>query len=171
MSASKVKVLVTDTGSLFEGYPDIERLYTEHVEMVHISDIEGNPALAQGVKVAFYCGAKNTLIFDYKEKGLLPDLGLVCNHGAGVNHMPFARLKEMGLRLTNTPEVLSDCTADEAFGLMIASGRLFAKGRFLALPVSLPFKIMYRHEDMLFIKPAYMLLISTYFNSILSWNI
>ena len=50
------------------------------------------------------------------------------NFGVGFNHIDIEAAKELGIRVTNTPEVLTDCTADLAFALLLAVARRVCEG-------------------------------------------
>jgi len=52
-----------------------------------------------------------------------PRLKLVANMAVGYNNIDVATAKQLGIAVTNTPEVLSDTTADLAFGLLLATAR------------------------------------------------
>ncbi|XP_067938974.1 glyoxylate/hydroxypyruvate reductase B-like [Watersipora subatra] len=118
----------------YEGISELEQIVYSQVTIVTAKQLEANPEEGKGIKVAFYVIHRGgELILEYKEKGLLPDLGLICNHGVGVNHMPFDKLRSLGIRLANTPDVLSDSTADMALALMLASGRRLKLGMEIAM--------------------------------------
>jgi lactate dehydrogenase-like 2-hydroxyacid dehydrogenase len=54
----------------------------------------------------------------------LPDsLRIIANPSAGTDHMDVAAANDRGLIVTNTPGVLTDCTADLAFLLILAACR------------------------------------------------
>jgi lactate dehydrogenase-like 2-hydroxyacid dehydrogenase len=50
---------------------------------------------------------------------------IVANFGVGVNNIDLEAAKEAGVAVSNTPDVLTDATADLAIGLMIAATRRF----------------------------------------------
>ncbi len=50
------------------------------------------------------------------------------NFGVGFNHIDLDAAKAAGLVVTNTPEVLTDCTADIAMVLMLAVARRIGEG-------------------------------------------
>ncbi len=52
-----------------------------------------------------------------------PRLKLVANMAVGFNNIDVAAATRLGIAVTNTPGVLSDTTADLAFGLLIATAR------------------------------------------------
>lgn len=58
----------------------------------------------------------------------LPNLKLICNWGVGYDSIDIEAAAKHGVAVTNTPEVLNDCVADEAWGLMIAVARHIPQG-------------------------------------------
>ncbi|MDB0018161.1 D-glycerate dehydrogenase [Planktomarina temperata] len=50
-------------------------------------------------------------------------LKIVANHSVGVDHCDFPALKSRGIVVTNTPDVLSDATAELAMLLMLGAAR------------------------------------------------
>lgn len=58
----------------------------------------------------------------------LPNLKLICNWGVGYDTIDIEAAKARGITVTNTPEVLNDCVADLAWGLLIACARHIAQG-------------------------------------------
>lgn len=53
----------------------------------------------------------------------LPDLGLIANFGVGYDAIDVAAATERGIKVTNTPDVLTDDVADLAVGMLIAATR------------------------------------------------
>lgn len=59
-------------------------------------------------------------------------LRVVSNFAVGVNNIDLAEAARRGIRVCNTPDVLTDATADLAFGLLLAAARTFSDAeRFL----------------------------------------
>lgn len=52
-----------------------------------------------------------------------PRLKIVANHSVGVDHCDLPALKARGITVTNTPDVLSDATAELAMLLMLGAAR------------------------------------------------
>ena len=50
------------------------------------------------------------------------------SNGVGFNHIDLDAAKSAGLTVTNTPEVLTDCTADLAMTLLLAVARRAGEG-------------------------------------------
>lgn len=62
----------------------------------------------------------------------LPNLEIVTNFGVGYDTTDVVQAAARGIRVTNTPDVLTDCVADTALGLMLDVFRRFgAAERFL----------------------------------------
>src|ERR1043166_730318 len=57
----------------------------------------------------------------------LPKLEIISVFGVGYDGVPVAYCRERGIKVTNTPDVLTDDVADVALGLVLMSGRGFAK--------------------------------------------
>ncbi len=58
----------------------------------------------------------------------LPRLRHVASYGVGVNHIDLDACRRRGLLVTNTPDVLTDATADHAMALLLAAARRVAEG-------------------------------------------
>jgi lactate dehydrogenase-like 2-hydroxyacid dehydrogenase len=62
----------------------------------------------------------------------LPDLRAIVNFGAGYDSSDIATARQQGIRVSNTPDVLTDCVADLAVGLLIDTlRRVSGADRFL----------------------------------------
>ncbi|WP_242344934.1 2-hydroxyacid dehydrogenase [Anaeromyxobacter terrae] len=53
----------------------------------------------------------------------LPALRHVASYGVGVNHLDLDACRRRGVLVTNTPEVVTDATADHAMALLLAAAR------------------------------------------------
>lgn len=58
---------------------------------------------------------------------------IIGNFGVGYNNIAIQAAKEQGIIVTNTPHVLTDCTADIAMLLMLMSARRAAEGERMVL--------------------------------------
>lgn len=56
---------------------------------------------------------------------------IIANHSVGVDHCDLAALKARGIVVTNTPDVLSDATAEIAMLLLLGAARRAAEGDML----------------------------------------
>ncbi len=52
-------------------------------------------------------------------------LKIVTNYAVGTNNMDLEAARELGIKIGNTPDVLTEATAEIAFGLMICAARNF----------------------------------------------
>ncbi len=57
-----------------------------------------------------------------------PRLKIIANHSVGVDHCDLPALKARGIAVTNTPDVLSDATAEIAMLLMLGAARRAVEG-------------------------------------------
>lgn len=58
----------------------------------------------------------------------LPKLEVVSVYGVGTDAVDLVHARENGIRVTNTPDVLSDDVADMAIGLLLSAARLIPRG-------------------------------------------
>jgi glyoxylate reductase len=61
-----------------------------------------------------------------------PNLKLLANFGAGVDHIDLAAARARGMAVTNTPDVLTEDTADMTMALILSVPRRLAEGTRLA---------------------------------------
>ncbi|WP_412505227.1 2-hydroxyacid dehydrogenase [Roseovarius sp. SYSU LYC5161] len=73
------------------------------------------PTVSDKIPAAFYPAAKGKV-------------RVMANYGVGFNHIDIDAARENGIAVTNTPEVLTDCTADLAMGLLLAAARRIGEG-------------------------------------------
>jgi lactate dehydrogenase-like 2-hydroxyacid dehydrogenase len=79
-----------------------------------------------GLATSARWGADATLI------DALPNLKVISSFGVGVDTIDIAAANRRGIAVSNTPDVLNDCVADIAFGLLIDVSRgLSASDRFV----------------------------------------
>ena len=95
--------------------PD-DRLYTSD-ELI---------ALAEGAAAILPCHTEH---LSAEVIARLPDsVGAICNYSVGVDHVDLAAAKARGIVVTNTPDVLSDATAEIAILLMLGAARRAGEG-------------------------------------------
>jgi glyoxylate reductase len=108
--------------------PDAARALLAGCDLVPVADPARFPDLvadADGVVA---------LLSDRFDRELLeraPRLRVIGNFAVGVNNIDVAEATRRGVVVVNTPDVLTDATADLAFGLLIAGARRFAEGEAL----------------------------------------
>jgi glyoxylate reductase len=77
------------------------------------------------------CAALVTLVTDRVDEGLLalaPGLRIVANCGVGVDNLDLDACRRRGVMVTNTPDVLTDATADATFALLLDACRRVSEG-------------------------------------------
>lgn len=52
-----------------------------------------------------------------------PNLKAICSFGVGYDSLDVKHAQKKGIQVSNTPDVLNDCVADHAFGLLLATAR------------------------------------------------
>ena len=57
-----------------------------------------------------------------------PQARILANYGVGYSHIDMASVANHGMTVTNTPDVLSECTADIAMTLMLMAARRAGEG-------------------------------------------
>ncbi len=71
-------------------------------------------------------------VTDRIDAGLLsqagPELRLIANYGTGVDHIDLASARQRGITVTNTPDVLTEDTADMTMALLLAVPRRLTEG-------------------------------------------
>lgn len=86
------------------------------------------PALEAGLQGA---GALLCMLTDKVDASLLdlaPSLKVVANYAVGTNNIDLAAAKARGIAVTNTPDVLTESTADLAWGLILDVARGISSG-------------------------------------------
>ena len=110
-------------------FPDIVDRLRAHF------DVEDNPsdtvfdkaqliARLQGKAGAFTTGSER---IDAEVLAACPQLRAVCNMAVGYNNIDVAACTARGVIVTNTPDVLTETTADFGFALMMAAARRIAE--------------------------------------------
>lgn len=71
-------------------------------------------------------------VTDHIDAGLLaqagPNLRLIANYGTGVDHIDLATARQRSITVTNTPDVLTEDTADMTMALLLAVPRRLTEG-------------------------------------------
>lgn len=94
--------------------PDSAMSADDWMQAAHEFDVI-MPTVSDSIPAEFYPAAKGKL-------------ALLASYGVGYNHIDVDAARANGIRVTNTPGVLTDCTADLAMGLLLAAARRIGEG-------------------------------------------
>ena len=107
-------------------------------ERARLRDAAGSVFVSEPAEVAGLPEAQRAAIRAVALKGhkplggavmdALPALGLIANYGVGYDAIDVPAADARGVRVTNTPDVLSDDVADLALGMIIAQARTMRLG-------------------------------------------
>lgn len=121
-------------GSIAQAGPllgSLERVLQDEYAVVRLPDdvADLDPADAAAVRAVVTSGRVGV---PSELMAALPNLEIVTNFGVGYDTTDVEQAVARGIRVTNTPDVLTDCVADTALGLMLDVFRRFgASERFL----------------------------------------
>ncbi|MEP2027269.1 MAG: 2-hydroxyacid dehydrogenase [Paracoccaceae bacterium] len=108
-----------------ESYDDWDTVPMDELFTVHAMPTSGNvldllPDVVNRIEAIAFRGHGylSPAIMD-----ALPKLGIIANYGVGYDTIDVAHAKAKGIRVTNTPDVLTDDVADLAVGMVIARSR------------------------------------------------
>ncbi len=101
-----------------------------HQVMVHPGPLP--PTRDELTKGVLGCDAVLSLLSDRIDAQIMdaagPQLKVIANFAVGFNNIDLGEASRRGIRVGNTPDVLTDATADIAVGLALAASRLFGAG-------------------------------------------
>ncbi|XP_039976956.1 probable 2-ketogluconate reductase [Xiphias gladius] len=131
MEEEKPWALISEVGE--HGYlEEVTDIMKQHFQIICHRDFLQNPLLhgpkIQAVFIWNACPAAEPSLLS-----LLPSLKVVANGGVGIDHLDVPHITSLGVKVTNTPGVVSDATADIAMGLLLASARRIVEGHLIAV--------------------------------------
>ncbi|MCD9086574.1 D-glycerate dehydrogenase [Stenotrophomonas sp. SY1] len=96
-----------------------------YCDVVATPEVTAHESASTGARLAGMDGALITLNerVGAAEIANAPDLKIVANVGVGYNNLDIATLSAAGIIATNTPDVLTETTADLGFSLLMAAAR------------------------------------------------
>lgn len=127
-SAASAPGSIAQAGPLLES---LERTLQDEYSVVRLPDDLAalDPADAAKVRAVVTSGRNGV---PSELMAALPNLEIVTNFGVGYDTTDVAQAVARGIRVTHTPDVLTDCVADTALGLVLDVFRRFgASERFL----------------------------------------
>jgi len=106
----------------------VERLGARH-EVVHNEEDRPWPPEELAAQLSGASGAMATVMdrFDESILARCPDLKVISNIAVGHNNIDVAACTKRGIRVTNTPGVLDDTTADLTWSLLMSAARRIAE--------------------------------------------
>ncbi|XP_075960948.1 putative 2-ketogluconate reductase [Anarhichas minor] len=122
MEEEKAWALVSELGGDHGYLEEMADILKQHFQLVCYRELLQNPALH---------GPKIQVLFIWKyfpaaEPSLLrslPSVKVVASGGVGIDHLDVPFINSLGVKVANTPGVVSDASADLAMGLLLASAR------------------------------------------------
>jgi len=124
--SSRPKVLVTRRMP-----PGVERRLADRFEAVLNTDDLPLDSAALGEAMSRFDGILSTVTDDLSASAFAGQnlrAGIVANFGVGFNNIDLVAARRRGILVTNTPDVLTDDTADLALALMLATARRMGEG-------------------------------------------
>ncbi|MDQ6732458.1 MAG: D-glycerate dehydrogenase [Actinomycetota bacterium] len=104
--------------------PALERLRAEHEVNVWPEDVPPTPAQLAAQAAAAH--GLLSMLTDRVDTALLdacPELSAIANYAVGYDNIDLEATRARGIAVGNTPDVLTDATADLAFALLLAAAR------------------------------------------------
>jgi len=120
-----VKVLVTRAI-----FPEVIGALSKRFEVEHNAEDRPWPPAELASRLQGKAGAMATVMDKFDEPILAqcPDLKVISNIAVGYNNIDVPACTERGIKVTNTPGVLDDTTADLTWSLLMAAARRIAEG-------------------------------------------
>ncbi|MFC3815690.1 2-hydroxyacid dehydrogenase [Lysobacter sp. GCM10012299] len=111
-------------------FADIVGRLREHFEVVETAQVTQHGPAAIAAALAASDGALVTLNdpIGAAEVAAAANLRAIANVGVGYNNLDVPALSRAGIVITNTPDVLTETTADFGFALMMATARRITEG-------------------------------------------
>ena len=111
-------------------FPEIVDELAKRFEVEHNEDDRPWPADELAKRLQGKAAAMATVMDKFDEPILAqcPDLRVIANIAVGFNNIDVPVCTKRGIRVTNTPGVLDDTTADLAWSLLMAAARRIAEG-------------------------------------------
>jgi glyoxylate/hydroxypyruvate/2-ketogluconate reductase len=111
-------------------FPEVVESLAQRFEVEHNAEDRPWPADELAARLQGKAAAMTT-VMDKLDDALLarcPELRVISNIAVGYNNIDVEAAKRRGIRVTNTPGVLDDTTADLTWALLMAASRRIAEG-------------------------------------------
>ena len=93
----------------------------EHQALGAVTSLD--PAVRHAITAVAFKGYTGDNSFDRATMEALPNLALIANYGVGYDAIDVEAATALGIRITNTPDVLDDDVADLAVAMLLMQGR------------------------------------------------
>ncbi|XP_068093132.1 probable 2-ketogluconate reductase isoform X2 [Hyperolius riggenbachi] len=104
-----------------------EDIIKQHFKIIYLEELNNNKDLyAPKIQALLLWWHRPVVTKELLDS--LPNLKVISSSGAGVDHMDLKLISTYGLKVTNTPGLGDDSTADMAMALMLASARNVVQG-------------------------------------------
>ncbi|XP_038577240.1 probable 2-ketogluconate reductase [Micropterus salmoides] len=132
MKEEKPWALVSEIGGEHGYLEELADIVKQHFQIICYREFLQNPVLhghkIQALLMWKYCPAAEPSLLK-----LLPSLKVVASGGVGIDHLDVRFINSLGVKVANTPGVVSDSTADLAMGLLLASARKILEGHQISM--------------------------------------
>lgn len=118
-SSSKPDILSFETYDSWDSEP-MNELFNVHQFPGPAQINELDPALRQNIRAFAFKGHSH---LDASIIDAFPNLGLIANYGVGYDTIDVEHASSKGIKVTNTPDVLTNDVADLAVGMLLALSR------------------------------------------------
>jgi lactate dehydrogenase-like 2-hydroxyacid dehydrogenase len=111
-------------------FPEVVEALSQRFDVEHNAEDRPWPPEELARRLHGVSGAMATVMDKFDEPVLAraPDLRVISNIAVGYNNIDLAACAKRGIRVTNTPGVLDDTTADLTWSLLMAAARRIAEG-------------------------------------------
>jgi gluconate 2-dehydrogenase len=111
-------------------FPEVVEALSQRFDVEHNAEDRPWPPEELARRLDGVSGAMATVMDKFDEPVLAraPDLRVISNIAVGYNNIDLAACAKRGIRVTNTPGVLDDTTADLTWSLLMAAARRIAEG-------------------------------------------
>jgi lactate dehydrogenase-like 2-hydroxyacid dehydrogenase len=111
-------------------FPEVVEALSRRFDVEHNAEDRPWPPEELARRLKGKHGAMATVMDKFDEPILAqcPDLKVISNIAVGYNNIDLAACTKRGIRVTNTPGVLDDTTADLTWSLLMAAARRIAEG-------------------------------------------
>uniref|UniRef100_A0A8C3J3W9 Glyoxylate reductase/hydroxypyruvate reductase n=2 Tax=Calidris TaxID=8918 RepID=A0A8C3J3W9_9CHAR len=125
-------VLVDCIGGKHGVYEDHVEFLEKHFRLITMKEyLENKKFLSEKIRAVYMWYHKPVINKELLQS--LPNLKIVASSGVGIDHLDLNLLSSYGVKLSNTPFVVSTDSADLGVALMLASSRRLVEGHQMAV--------------------------------------